>query len=742
MKNIYFLLFILCFSNLVSAQDSTNYFFKIDNDTFLNYKMPKAAMRFFVDTVGDKNLNYILQNPQLLKTITKKYIKVDNVIENYWTVSNIENITPTPIEILININPYGKNYYYFLDSTGKIVHEDINGSLASWNEKKGFKISHEVSFVLQAKQKYSMVIHHFNLWQVRQNTKIEFPVVIENAKQKFKVYYFEQISTQTGFLADYFGGFAVGIIFVMVFYNLFIYFSVGDRSYLYYVAFLLPTGLYFMHQQDLMSIILFPNLPIFAKYLRPYYIFIIFIFYIRFTQSLLKTKLRFPRWHQWLTKLLILECVMHACNIANVYIGKPHFASILFNISNVLLVVIVISCMCTGVVAFRAKYSPAKYYLLACSLSAIGTIIFIISQSISGYDVIAKYLMQGGVIAMIVLFSLSLSARINIMKKEITQKELEKETQRRQLIEQQTTILEEQVQMRTVQLQVTNNTLNQTNDNLNNTLVTVEKQRDNIISSINYALRIQNAIIPKEQEIQKHFPESFVLFRPKDIVSGDFYWFADKITDTGNKKIIVVADCTGHGVAGAFMTMIGNNILNQIVHNQEITEPNEILNQMTPLLEKTLLHSEGKVKDGMDISIVAIEHRNNSSLRTVISKIAYAGAMNPLYYVENQEFKEIKADKVPIGGRQKEGFSYQKHEITFGKLETTTIYLCTDGFQDQFGGTEKRKFMVSKFKKLLLEISKKPMTEQKEILEATISDWISSGNETQTDDILLIGIKI
>ncbi len=293
-------------------------------------------------------------------------------------------------------------------------------------------------------------------------------------------------------------------------------------------------------------------------------------------------------------------------------------------------------------------------------------------------------------------------------------------------------------------------------EELNTTLHTVEKQRDNIISSINYALRIQNAIIPKEQEIQKHFPESFVLFRPKDIVSGDFYWFADKMTAQGNKKIMVVADCTGHGVSGAFMTMIGNNMLNHIVHDQEVTEPNEILNLMTPLLKKTLLHSDGTVKDGMDISVVAIQYLPEEENITKI-ETTYAGAMNPLYYIENQEFKEIKADKVPIGGgdRQREGFTYQKHEINNDKLLMTddnankvisnsklVIYLCTDGFQDQFGGKENRKFMVSKFKKLLLEISEKPMAAQKQILETTITDWILAGNETQTDDICVVGIRI
>ncbi|TAE03809.1 MAG: hypothetical protein EAZ97_00970 [Bacteroidetes bacterium] len=286
----------------------------------------------------------------------------------------------------------------------------------------------------------------------------------------------------------------------------------------------------------------------------------------------------------------------------------------------------------------------------------------------------------------------------------------------------------------------------------------LQDKNEDIIASINYALRIQNAIMPTEQEIQRYFPESFVLFMPKDIVSGDFYWFADKI----DKKIIVVADCTGHGVSGAFMTMIGNNILNQIVHDYEIHAPDEILSQMPIFLEKTLSHADGKVKDGMDISIITI-HKSVQNSENINTKIEYSGAMNPLYYVQNQEFIEIKADKMPIGGNHKnEDFDYQKHEISLQSLEDrsqemgnsnfsnlpsqhsslTTFYLCTDGYQDQFGGKDGKKFMVKKLRNLLFEISEKPMPAQKEILSQTLKNWIAEGNEKQIDDITILGIRI
>ncbi len=295
-----------------------------------------------------------------------------------------------------------------------------------------------------------------------------------------------------------------------------------------------------------------------------------------------------------------------------------------------------------------------------------------------------------------------------------------------------------------------NEEINQQKEELQQTLGTVNEQKqlieqknENIIASITYALRIQNAIIPKETELQKHF-DCFVFFRPRDIVSGDFYYFAEK----NDKKIIAVADCTGHGVSGAFMTMIGNNILNQIINDQEIHQPDQILNLMSPLLVKTLLHSEGTVKDGMDISILTIENTNPAEF-----KLSYAGAMNPLYYVQNQEFTEIKADKVPIGGKRNEEFKYQKHELILdfeflmlneenptSKIKNSTFYLCSDGFQDQFGGENNKKFMVKNLKKLLFEISDKPMAEQKQILEQTFDEW--KGVQKQTDDVLVLGIRL
>lgn len=252
-----------------------------------------------------------------------------------------------------------------------------------------------------------------------------------------------------------------------------------------------------------------------------------------------------------------------------------------------------------------------------------------------------------------------------------------------------------------------------------------------LTDSINYAQRIQNAIIPQEQEIQKYF-DCFVFFRPKNIVSGDFYWFADK----GDKQILVVGDCTGHGVSGAFMTLIANNLLTQIIHDYEIHQPAQILNLMPILLEKTLHNAQGKVRDGMDISIITIQKE------TATTRVSYAGAKRPLYYIEDKEFKTIKGNRVSIMSKleTEEQYHYKEHHLEFGKKQSIQFFLCSDGYQDQFGGEKNRKFLTKNFRKLLFQTSSQLLSEQKYTLIKTFDDW--KKDMSQTDDVLVLSIKI
>ncbi len=268
----------------------------------------------------------------------------------------------------------------------------------------------------------------------------------------------------------------------------------------------------------------------------------------------------------------------------------------------------------------------------------------------------------------------------------------------------------------------------------------IETKNQDILASIQYAKQIQSAILPFEEKIAMDLGKDnfFIFFKPRDIVSGDFYFY-EKVE---NHSIIAVADCTGHGVPGAFMSMIGTQIMTEItLKNREIA-PEKILDLLHQEIRRTLQQSQNtKSLDGMDIALLSIQQKDTHT------EIAYAGAMNSLYYVQNDEIKEIKADKKAIGGQHYPNETqrlFTKHTLVLPKenKENTVFYLATDGFADQFGGQEKRKFMTKRLRELLLQIAKKPMQTQKKILETTIIDWTTVANEKQTDDITILGIRL
>lgn len=257
--------------------------------------------------------------------------------------------------------------------------------------------------------------------------------------------------------------------------------------------------------------------------------------------------------------------------------------------------------------------------------------------------------------------------------------------------------------------------------------IVLEYQKKEIEDSIRYARRIQSAVIPSEKVCRDLLPESFVVFKPLNIVSGDFYW----ISRVGSKTIFTAADCTGHGVPGAFMSMLGVAFLNEIVNKDNITSPEMILNHLREKVIQALQQQgiPGEARDGMDIAIVVIDSQNN--------RLEYAGAYNPLIMIRNGEVTETTGDKMPIGIYENM-HPFSNNEITIE--EGDVFYMSSDGFEDQFGGPDGKKFKSKKLKQLLLEIHKYPMEMQKEILEKTFEEW--KGDLPQVDDVVLVGLAI
>lgn len=275
----------------------------------------------------------------------------------------------------------------------------------------------------------------------------------------------------------------------------------------------------------------------------------------------------------------------------------------------------------------------------------------------------------------------------------------------------------------------------------------IAKQKEAIMDSIHYAQRIQSAILPPREHFEQFLPEHFILFRPRDIVSGDFYW----IGTAKGKVVVTAADCTGHGVPGAFMSMLGMSFLDEIVLQNNIVQANEILNQMRNNVKKSLRQTgkEGEAKDGMDMSLCVIDF-NTMTLQ-------FAAAYNPMIVIRKEsegpiaagdeekklnangyELAQIKADRMPIAIflREKNSFTLSEFPIKKGDA----IYMFSDGYIDQFGGERADKFMIKKLKDILLQIQDLSMCEQKAKLEEALDAW-KKGYD-QVDDILVMGIKI
>ncbi len=255
----------------------------------------------------------------------------------------------------------------------------------------------------------------------------------------------------------------------------------------------------------------------------------------------------------------------------------------------------------------------------------------------------------------------------------------------------------------------------------------IEEKNKDITDSIRYAKKIQQAVAPNIDEFNKNFTDSFILYKPKDIVSGDFYWFEH----FGDTTVFAAADCTGHGVPGAFMSLICSDIMYKVITEQKIHDPGKALNGIDEKLVKLIKKSsEASANDGMDIALCTYERRYKI--------MSYAGAHRPLILIRDKQIIEYRPNKFSIGGHSTEGKHFDMTEI---KVKTgDVIYLLTDGYADQFGGDNGKKFKFKNFKELVISISDKPMKEQKEILDETFEGW--RGSLEQIDDVCVIGVKI
>lgn len=515
-----------------------------------------------------------------------------------------------------------------------------------------------------------------------------------------------------------------GLILIIVAYNLFLYISIRELNYLYYILFALFNGLTQFHINGHGTEFLWGDILWFNRH-SAWSPGLMTIFMSLFTISFLKLESELPLYTK-IFKGIIGVCI--SALILNVVQVHSTISSMLIQLS---ILVGVILILMSSYILIRRNYKPARFFFLAWLMYLLSALVFIVaSLGIIEFRGVFPTFTMVGTSMEIILLSLALADKIRYYKQqneETQQMALEIVNETKMSMKAQNEELENIIMERTEELVQINDQLKDTVSVVNEKNEQIRIHNEKIISSINYAQRIQEAVFPLPSKIATILSEYFILFSPKDIVSGDFYW----VEKVGSKKIVAAVDCTGHGVSGAFMSLIGSDLLYDAVIKEGLVDPGQILAYLDSKVITLLKQGETNNKDGMDAAVCVIDEEQN--------QIVFSGAKNPLVLVKDGELVEYKGDKKAVGGIKKKGLAedYITHTIS---LEKGTVgYMFSDGYMDQFGGEDDRKFMKKAFFSLLKEIAHLPMNEQKQVLKNRFQSW--KGERSQIDDVLVIGFE-
>lgn len=510
--------------------------------------------------------------------------------------------------------------------------------------------------------------------------------------------------------------FLVGIfygifLFVIIIYLTF-YFILGDRSFIYYVLYVFSSGLLQFSLDGYSHQYLFTS----GGYLTQHSVLVAagltVFFVLLYASSYLKVKEYSERWSTVFVAFAGLVSLITILSLIPGTLYKISYPAINgMSLLSTLLVLV-------SAIAIGRERKVHPLFISGVVILIIGAIIFILGNfSVIDAPSLTQNSLKVSTLIEILCLSIVMAAKYKQLQEE------KEEAQARLLTELEgiNERLEIQVQERTAQI------ANQKEE--------IEQQNKDILDSIRYAERIQRAILPSDKKFKSLLPESFVFFKPRDIVSGDFYWIESIMTTNENPRKLVVyatADCTGHGVPGAFVSIVGNNFLNLSKTSSDVNTPSDALDFLNQGINRSFNASSNDemIRDGMDIALCALDLDQ--------MKLQFAGAKNPLYLVRNSELITYKADKHPIGyvGDNSQNFSNQEIDLQKGDI----LYTFSDGFADQFGGESGKKYKYKNFKEFLVSIAHLPMDEQKQKLVNEFETW-KDGYE-QLDDVLVIGVRI
>jgi len=546
--------------------------------------------------------------------------------------------------------------------------------------------------------------HRKNIFPIELTTseKKEFILVMESDGEliNFPLIFWEvEKFHQADYKHQFFHGFYFGILALVVFIFFFFYLLLREISFLYYILYVAFQFLLQFSLEGFSSQYIFPETPFWGNNMVLLSATGTAFFLLIYAISFLKIDERVKKWHTYF-RIIIVGIIITL--FLTLIPGITHALS--YPIINILSLIGTLSIVIVIFVLKRRGYAISNTFAIGFIMLIIGAVIFILGNlGILGDAMVSELALKVSSGLEILALSVSMAGKYKELQEE-------KEMAQEKALEN----LERIVGERTDEVQKQKNR--------------IEEQHKDIVGSIKYAQRIQDAFLPKDKEIERVLGEHFVLFLPRDIVSGDFYWMMNK----GDKTIIVAADCTGHGVPGAFMSIMGVSFLNEIANKKEVQTAAEVLNQLRANIINSLNTDEGenKAKDGMDISICVYDFKKMI--------MQFAGAYNHLYFVRDGKFDKIKADRMPVGVHERDSTDFTNKVFDIQKDDV--YYILSDGLIDQFGGPDGKKFMTKRFKQLIMDIYNKPMPDQKRIIEEEHIKW--RGELEQIDDIILIGIKV
>lgn len=524
-----------------------------------------------------------------------------------------------------------------------------------------------------------------------------------------------------------------GTFWILILYNFILYLIIRNKSYLFYSLYMIFIAVYSLYVQGFTREYFFAEIPIYNSIVWICCANITAVMYYTFIRSFLNTSQLIPKTDRLIVFYMIFRLSLLPIELFTYYgLNNSPLTDLLTLFTTAIDAVFAFYVF---VVLYQTKDISARYFIIGAFFLYSAIVLMVVLHGYSKLFYAVVY--QTGTSLEVLLFSLGLGYQVRAteQEKQIAQETLIRELQNKEDLQRKhAEELEQKVVERTNELSETNQELQQMNEEITVTLETlkekniiIESKNQAISDSILYAQRIQEAIFSYETSLKESIKNCFIFFRPRDVVSGDFYWFRQ----IENEKIVAVVDCTGHGVPGAFMSLIANDLLNHIVDDKQVTSPDKILNELHKGIRKSLKQVETKTNDGMDVSIVTINEKEKI--------ISFAGAKNPLVYIQNEQLHLIKGDRLSIGGEQLEGERiFSKHKIALDN--PTHLYLFSDGYQDQFGGNKGKKYSPSRLRETLFEIHKKDFTEQKQELKQRLENWKKT--ENQIDDILILGIEI